>query len=219
MFKVNHKDTRTTVVVLVSLLLTLEHISQLAQVFLFYIWAGNCRLYMAHLLVFIFRLSSKVFFHNLWDLWGRSVVIYCQRYTTDIVVILGFLKLDFCWNITCLFNFYFYDISFTSSFHKFLFKFSGFILKCSYCTPYPFQSILVLTHYIYIKFLWSKNDTRHITTFPVSTLHKKWSFPLRISSVNVTNFFSFLRIWSHLMKKSLMENFIFCAVQVKSVEF
>ena len=26
---------------------------------------------------------------------------------------------------------------------------------------------------------------------------------------------SFLRIWSHLLKKSLMENFIFCAVQVK----
>ena len=33
------------------------------------------------------------------------------------------------------------------------------------------------------------------------TLHKKWSFPLRN-----------LRIWSHLLKKSLMENFIFCAV-------
>ena len=25
---------------------------------------------------------------------------------------------------------------------------------------------------------------------------------------------SFLRIWSHLLKKSLMENFIFCAVMV-----
>ena len=25
----------------------------------------------------------------------------------------------------------------------------------------------------------------------------------------------FLRIWSHLLKKSLMENFIFCAVKVK----
>ena len=34
-------------------------------------------------------------------------------------------------------------------------------------------------------------------------LHKKMKF----SSVNV-----FLRIWSHLLKKSLMENFIFCAV-------
>ena len=35
----------------------------------------------------------------------------------------------------------------------------------------------------------------------LSTLHKKRSFPLRFSSVNVT--------------KSLMENFFFCAVQVK----
>ena len=34
---------------------------------------------------------------------------------------------------------------------------------------------------------------------------KKWSFPLKISSVNVTK-------WSHLLKKPLMENFIFCAV-------
>ena len=33
-------------------------------------------------------------------------------------------------------------------------------------------------------------------------LHKKWSFPLRISSVSVTK----------LVKKSLLENFIFCAV-------
>ena len=45
-----------------------------------------------------------------------------------------------------------------------------------------------------------------------SSLHKKWSFPLRISSVNVTKFASFLRIWSHLLKKSLMGHFIFCAV-------
>ena len=35
--------------------------------------------------------------------------------------------------------------------------------------------------------------------------HKKWSFPLRFFSVNVTK----LWIWSHLLKKSVMENFIF----------
>ena len=29
---------------------------------------------------------------------------------------------------------------------------------------------------------------------------------------SIKDFFSFLRIWSHLLKKSLMENF-FCAVQ------
>ena len=45
-------------------------------------------------------------------------------------------------------------------------------------------------------------------------LHKKWSYPLRISSVNVTKSAS-LQIWSHLLKKSLMENFIFCAVSFR----
>ena len=38
-----------------------------------------------------------------------------------------------------------------------------------------------------------------------NSLHKKGSFPLRTSLVNV-------RIWSHLLKKSLTENIIFCAV-------
>ena len=41
-----------------------------------------------------------------------------------------------------------------------------------------------------------------------TSLHKKWSFPLRVSSVNVTKTW----IWSHLLNKSLMENFIFCTV-------
>ena len=49
----------------------------------------------------------------------------------------------------------------------------------------------------------------------LKTPHKKWSFALRISSVNVTKAsWSFLWIWSHLLKNSLMENFIFCAVKV-----
>ena len=44
------------------------------------------------------------------------------------------------------------------------------------------------------------------------TLNKEWSFPLRISSVKVTKSAVSLRIWSHLLKKFFMENFIFCAV-------
>ena len=43
------------------------------------------------------------------------------------------------------------------------------------------------------------------------TLLKKWSFPLRIFSVNVTKS-PFLN--PHLLKKSLMENFVFCAVNL-----
>ena len=41
------------------------------------------------------------------------------------------------------------------------------------------------------------------------SLHKNWSFPLTISSVNVTKSAAFLRIWSHLLKKFLIETFIF----------
>ena len=44
---------------------------------------------------------------------------------------------------------------------------------------------------------------------------KKWSFPLKILSVTVTKSAGNcgkLLIRSHLLKKSLMENFIFCAV-------
>ena len=48
-----------------------------------------------------------------------------------------------------------------------------------------------------------------------NTLHKKWSFPLRISAVISLFLSSFLQIWSCLLKNSLMENFIFCAVYDK----
>ena len=54
----------------------------------------------------------------------------------------------------------------------------------------------------------------------ILTLHKKWSFPLRISSVNKCDqICRKLRIWSHLLKKSLMENFIFGALYCKSQYF
>ena len=44
-------------------------------------------------------------------------------------------------------------------------------------------------------------------------MHAKWSFPLRISSVNATKTaVSCFQIWSHLLKKFLMENFIFWVV-------
>ena len=44
-------------------------------------------------------------------------------------------------------------------------------------------------------------------------LHKKWSFPIRISSESVTK----LRIWSHLLKKSLNGKFhILCSITKKS---
>ena len=48
-------------------------------------------------------------------------------------------------------------------------------------------------------------------------LYKKWGLPLKISSANVAkirSFRSFLWIWSHLLKKSLMESFIFYAMKI-----
>ena len=42
--------------------------------------------------------------------------------------------------------------------------------------------------------------------------HKKWSFPLRISTVNTTKSTEKLWIWSDLLKISLRKNFLFCAV-------
>ena len=50
--------------------------------------------------------------------------------------------------------------------------------------------------------------------FTKFSLHKKWSFPLRISSGKYDQIRSFLQIWSHLLKKSLMENLFFCAMFV-----
>ena len=45
-------------------------------------------------------------------------------------------------------------------------------------------------------------------------LHKKWSFPLRISSVNVIKSLVSCGFNHIYWKKSLMENFIFCAVLI-----
>ena len=41
---------------------------------------------------------------------------------------------------------------------------------------------------------------------------QKMKFPIKDFFSKCGQIRSFLRIWSHLLKKSLMENFIFCAV-------
>ena len=51
------------------------------------------------------------------------------------------------------------------------------------------------------------------TSFSLIRLHKKWNFPIKVSSVNVTKSGE---IWWNLQKKSLMENFIFCPVLLLS---
>ena len=68
------------------------------------------------------------------------------------------------------------------------------------------------------KQLWNCNwntlsliNVRHVQRFGFNQWRlKKWSFPLEISSVNEK--LRKLRLWSHLLKKFLIKNFIFCAV-------
>ena len=53
------------------------------------------------------------------------------------------------------------------------------------------------------------------------TLHKRQSFAWRIIFSSCDHIRSILRIWSHLLKKSLMQNFIFCVSETfleKTVE-
>ena len=51
-----------------------------------------------------------------------------------------------------------------------------------------------------------------ICEFFLLTLHKKMRFSVKDFFSKYDQIRSFLRIWSHLLKKSIMENFIFCAV-------
>ena len=63
--------------------------------------------------------------------------------------------------------------------------------------------IYTLLHFWY--FISSKNS-KYFLPYP---LHKKWSFPLSISSANVTKSAVNCRFGHILLKKSLMENFGF----------
>ena len=48
----------------------------------------------------------------------------------------------------------------------------------------------------------------------MKTLHKKMKFEIKDFLSKWDQIHSFLRIWSYLLKKPLMENFIFCAVHL-----
>ena len=65
--------------------------------------------------------------------------------------------------------------------------------------------------FVFCKYM-SSQPTIISSRSALSTIaYKNWTLLLKIYSVNVTKIFSFVRIWSHLMKKTLMENFLFCA--------
>ena len=62
-----------------------------------------------------------------------------------------------------------------------------------------------------------KGFGRVLKRSPYCTLHKKWSFALKISAKMWPNP-QFPRIWSRLLKKSLIENLIFGAVLTGLIE-
>ena len=55
-------------------------------------------------------------------------------------------------------------------------------------------------------------DFLFILTFPKYPLHIKMKFSIKDFFNKFDQIHRFLRIWSHLLKKSLMENFTFYAV-------
>ena len=54
-----------------------------------------------------------------------------------------------------------------------------------------------------------------VTISGYAKLHKETKFSIKDFFSKCDQIRSFLRIWSHLLKKSLMENFIFCVVQTQ----
>ena len=90
-----------------------------------------------------------------------------------------------------------------------IFNYTGYIkVDCSYHFHYiysvklnaPWHNLVLAVQY-YLCFMYH-------------SLHKKWNFPLKIPSVNVTRSPGNCGFWSQVLKKSLMENFIPLAVIV-----
>ena len=74
------------------------------------------------------------------------------------------------------------------------------------CQTCKMESLTKMTIFRCQLFLQGSEYTSKIQ----QSLHKKWSFLLMIILSKCDQIRRKLRIWSYLMKKSLMENFIFC---------
>ena len=112
--------------------------------------------------------------------------LFCQWF---LRILRLFMEVSTCHDVTVILSRYLYLHWLKMNFLLFLHLSSKAYKQKNYSSlkKYICYSILI----IYIHFLFS--------------LHKNWSFPFRISSVNVTK----LQIGSHLLKKFSSENFIF----------
>ena len=97
-------------------------------------------------------------------------------------------------------------------FHNFCSIFRKLMLAKFYTQKLVSLRYYIITYILFLFLLIILLQVLYVNRFCSSkilfALLKKWSFPLKISSVNVTKSAG-LRIRSHILKKSLMENFIF----------
>ena len=87
-----------------------------------------------------------------------------------------------------------------------------------------FKSFVILRHHIWTELVCLHKMKYFCPNFGAKldifdSQNTLWRFTAQKMRFSIKDFFSkcdqicsFLRIWSHLLKKSLMENFIFCAV-------
>ena len=126
--------------------------------------------------------------------WGDKTVLLIFRYYRPWLrgAFRLDLHMDLCWIIYMLFD---------------LLSFSSALIMITWISL--LSDILIS---VSMKALLSNNIVECLVG--TCLLHKKWSFPLRIFFSKCDQIRRKVRIFSHLLKKSLMENLIFCAVIV-----
>ena len=82
----------------------------------------------------------------------------------------------------------------------------------SQCLFYPIKTLEICV-YCFLRFSGGKK----IGALAQNSTAQKMKFSIKDFFNKCDQISSFLRIWSHLLKKSLMELFIFCAVRVKLI--
>ena len=126
--------------------------------------------------------------------WGDKTVLLIFRYYRPWLrdAFRLDLHMDLCWIIYMLFD---------------LLSFSSALIMITWISL--LSDILIS---VSMKALLSNNIVECLVG--TCLLHNKWSFPLRIFFSKCDQIRRKVRIFSHLLKKSLMENLIFCAVIV-----
>ena len=91
------------------------------------------------------------------------------------------------------------------------------LLSLSYNLRFKYFTFVCLSFLLGPENTYVLGNWCSIFNFFTKTQNTKLTFGIKKKNIRVIfrNIRSFLRIWSHLLKNSLSENLIFCAVQVK----